>query len=396
MDLQLKHNLSTAENPAGNEDGQISAPSAVLPLDLPVDARNFSLSLLTVLAVIFVLKWASAVFIPLMLGVMISYSLAPLVTWLHKWRIPRAIGAAVLLLGLLGGAGTLIYSLSDDASKLIETLPDAALKLHLARLKDRGTAAGAMESMQKTATQLEQVASEAGAPAPDAPRGVTRVQIEKPRLNIKDYLWMGTKSAVASAGQLIMVLFLAYFMLASGDTFRRKLVKIAGPTLSRKKITLRVLDKIAEQIQRYLLVQIFTSILVGVATWLAFLWIGMENAAVWGIAAGVLKTMPYLGPVVVCAATALVAFLQFGAIDMALLVSGASLIITSLEGYLLTPWLTGRANRMSPVVVFFSVLVWSWLWGLWGLLLGLPIMMIIKAVCDHVEGIKPIGELLGD
>jgi len=316
---------------------------------MPVDVRSFSLALLTVLAVVFVLNWARAIFIPLMLGAMISYALAPFVKQLHKWRIPRAIGAAVLLLGILGGAGSLVYSLSDDATKLIETLPDAVHKFRVARLKERGTSEGTMESVQKAATQLEKAASETGAPAPDAPRGVTRVQIEKPKLNVKDYFWMGTKGAFALAGQLVLVLFLAYFMLASGDTFRRKLVNISGPTLSKKKITLRMLDKIAEQIQRYLVVQIFTSILVGVATWLAFLWIGLEHAAVWGIAAGVLKTMPYLGPVVVCAGTALIAFLQFGTIDMVLLVSGTSLIITGLEGYLLTPWLTGRASRMSPV-----------------------------------------------
>jgi len=394
--LKLKPDISAEAGTTGNEDGLNAAPSAALALDMPVDVRSFSLALLAVLAAIFVLRWASAIFIPLMLGVMISYALTPFVNLMHKWRIPRAIGAAILLLGLLGGAGSLVYSLRDDASKLIETLPDAAHKFYLTQLKDRGTSAGAMENMQKTATKLEQVAKETGPPAPDTPRGVTRVQIEKPKLNIKDYLWMGTKGAVAFASQLIMVLFLAYFMLASGDSFRRKLVKIAGPTLGRKKITLRVLDKISEQVQRYLMVQIFTSILVGVATWLAFLWIGLEHAAVWGIVAGVLKLIPYLGPVVVCAGTALVAFLQFGTINMMLLVSGISLIITSLEGYLLTPWLTGRAIRMSPVVVFVSVLAWGWLWGLWGLLLGVPIVMIIKVVCDHVEDLKPIGELLGD
>ena len=391
------NNRSSSEGQSNGQDGGRESHESVLSaLQMPVDVRSFSLAVLAVLAVVFVLNWASAIFIPLMLGAMISYALAPFVKQLHKWRIPRAIGAAVLLLGILGGAGSLVYSLSDDASKLIETLPDAVHKFRMARLKERGTSEGTMENMQKAATQLEQAASETGAPAPDAPRGVTRVQIEKPKLNVKDYFWMGTKGAVALAGQSVLVLFLAYFMLASGDTFRRKLVNISGPTLSKKKITLRMLDKIAEQIQRYLLVQIFTSILVGVATWLAFLWIGLENAAVWGIAAGVLKTLPYLGPAVVCAGTALVAFLQFGTIDMVLLVSGTSLIITSIEGYLLTPWLTGRASRMSPVVVFVSVLFWGWLWGVWGLLLGLPIMMIIKAICDHVEDLKPIGELLGD
>jgi predicted PurR-regulated permease PerM len=331
-----------------------------------------------------------------MLGIMISYALSPPVNLLQKWRIPRAIGAAVLLLSIVGGIGSLGYSFSDDATKLIETLPAAAQKIRLATLKERGTSEGAMENVQKTATQLERAASETGGPEPVVPRGVTRVQIEKPKLNVKDYLWMGTMSAVGFAGQLTMVLFLAYFMLVSGDTFRRKLVKITGPTLSKKKITLQVLNEITDQIQRYLLVQIFTSILVGVVTWLAFLWIGLEHAAIWGIAAGVFNAVPYLGPVIVTGGTALVAFLQFGTIGMAILVSGSSLVITSLEGYLLTPWLTARASRMSPVVVFISVLFWGWLWGVWGLLLGVPIIMIIKAVCDRVEDFETIGELLGD
>jgi len=253
-----------------------------------------------------------------------------------------------------------------------------------------------MEQMQRAATQLEQAASETGTPAPHVPSGVTRVQVEKPRLDVKDYLWMGTKGALGFAGQLSIVIFLAYFTMVSGDMFRRKIVKVVGPTLSKKRITIQVLDEITEQIRRFLLVQIFTSILVGVVTWLAFLWIGLEHAVIWGIAAGVCNTIPYLGPIIISGGTALVAFLQFGTINMALLVAGISLLITTLEGYLLTPWITGRASRMNPLVVFFGVLFWGWLWGVWGLLLGVPIIMVIKAVCDRVEDLQPVGELLGE
>jgi predicted PurR-regulated permease PerM len=225
---------------------------------------------------------------------------------------------------------------------------------------------------------------------------VTRVKVEKPQLEVKNYLWMGTKGAIGFAGQLTIIVFLAYFIMVSGDTFRRKIVRIAGPTLSRQRITIQVLDEITHQIQRFLLVQVAASILVGVATWLAFLWIGLEHAAIWGIAAGVFNTIPYLGPLVVTGGIALIAFLQFGTISMALVVCGLALLITGLEGYLLTPWLTGRASRMSPLVVFGSVLFWGWLWGVWGLLLGVPIIMTIKAVCDRVEDLKPVGELLGE
>lgn len=359
------------------------------------DVHNLALTVLTVIAVIFVLHWGRAFFIPLMLGVMISYAFSPLVNLLQKWRIPRAIGAAVLLIGIVGGTGSLVYSLSDDAAQLIETLPDAAEKFRKTLRKEWGSTEGAMDQMQKAAVQLERAANETITPAAAAPKGVTRVLIEKPKLNITDHLWTGTVGAAVFAGQAVMVLFLSYFLLVSGDIFRRKLVRITGPTLSKKKITLHVLDEITAQIQRYLLVQIFTSILVGVATWLAFLWIGLEHAAIWGIVSGVFNMIPYLGPVIVTGGTGLVGFLQFGTVGMALAVAGISLVITSLEGYLLTPWLTGRASRMNAVMVFVGVLFWGWLWGVWGLLLGVPIIMMIKAICDRVEDFKPVGELLG-
>lgn len=392
----MKNKLTPRGTGAHDESGMNAMEPHVPVLHMPVDVYSLSLAVLALLAVIFALQWAQVVLIPLMLGVMISYALSPVVNLMEKWHIPRVLGAALLLLTIVGGTSYAVYSLSDDAGNLIESLPEAVQKLRVTQIKERGAPAGTMEKVQNAATQIEQAASESGSKAPSAPRGVTRVQVEKPQVNIKDYLWMGTKGAIGFASQLTIVLFLAYFIMVSGDTFRRKLVRLTGPTLSKKKITLRVLDEITAQIQRYLLVQIFTSIAVGVTTWLALLWIGLEHAAIWGIAAGVFNTIPYLGPVIVTGGTTLVAFLQFGTIGMALLVGGISLFITAVEGHLLTPWLTGRASRMSPLVVFVGVLFWGWLWGVWGLLLGMPIIMIIKAVCDRVEDLQPIGELLGE
>ena len=383
------------DNRAVFAEEAVTTIASPLALRVQADVRNLSLTVLTVLAVIFVLHWARAFFIPLMLGIMISYAFSPLVNRMQKWRIPRAIGAAVLLAGIVGGAGSLVYSLSDDAIQLIETLPEAAQKFRKTLRKEWGTTEGAMDQVQQAAVQLERAASETINPDATAPQGVTRVLIEKSTLNVSDYLWTGTVGAAVFAGQAVMVLFLTYFLLVSGDIFRRKLVRITGPTLSKKKITVQVLDEITAQIQRYLLVQIFTSVLVGVATWLAFLWIGLDNAAIWGIVSAVFNLIPYLGPVVVTGGTGLVGFLQFGTVGMALTVAGISLVITSLEGYLLTPWLTGRAGRMNAVMVFVGVLFWGWLWGVWGLLLGVPIIMVIKAICDRVEDYKPIGELLG-
>ena len=368
-------------------------PSHVL-LRGPTEVRSMALVVLAVLAILATLKWASAFFIPVMIGFMFSYALSPIIDSLERLRIPRTISAAVLILGILGGTGASVWTFADDANQLVASLPEAAKKLRDS-MRRTGRSENTLGTVQKAAEHLEQAAQDASTAAPAA-RGVQRVVVEKPAFNIRDHLWSGTLGLASFVGQVVVVTFLTYFMLISGDTFRRKLVKIAGPTLTHKKITVQALDEITGQIQRYLLVQLVASIVVGVTTGLAFWALGLEHAAVWGFAAGVLNLIPYIGSILVTGVAGTVAFLQFGEVNMALAVAGVSLFINTIEGNLIVPWLTSRASRMNPVAVFVGVLAWGWLWGVWGLLLGIPIMMVIKAVCDRVDDLKPVGELLGD
>lgn len=365
-----------------------------LPLPGPVDVRSLPLGMLAVLGMLYVMYWAQAVFIPVMVGLMFSYALSPVVNRMVRWHIPRTLAAGVLLVSILGAAGGIVWTLSDDANNLIDSLPRAAQKLRQALRPDASKPDTAIEKMQSAATEIERAAQENSTAAP-ANRGITRVQIEQPHFNVRNYLWTGTIGLIGLIAQIVVVCFITFFLLASGDSFRRKLVKIAGPTFTRRKITIQALDEITDQIQRYLLVQLVTSILVGLASGVAFSFIGLQHAAVWGVVAGVLDFIPYLGSILITGSTALVGFVQFGSIKMALAVGGISLLIHSIEGYLLTPWLTSRASRMDPVVIFIGVLAWGWLWGVSGLLLGVPIMMMIKAICDRVDHLKPIGELLG-
>ena len=264
---------------AGTAPGHVDAsePPRVL-LHMPVDVRSVSLALLATLASVVVLHWASAVFIPVMAGLLFSYALSPVVDWLAHRRIPRAVSAAVLLLGILGGAGATAYSLSDDAGKLVDLLPAAAEKLRSTVQEGRGSSGHTLASVQKAALQLEQAAEETSQAAPVG-RGVQRVHIEKIKFDIKDHLWSGTLGLLAMLGQVGVMALITFFLMASGDSFRRKMVRLAGPTLSRKKITLQALNQIHDQIQRYMLVQLSTSVLVGLATWLVFLSIGLEHAA---------------------------------------------------------------------------------------------------------------------
>jgi predicted PurR-regulated permease PerM len=368
-------------------------------LHMPVvDVRSMTLVLLAVLAVLAVLKLASGFFIPLMLGLVFTYALSPVVDALHRARVPRALGAGVLILGILGAMGGTAYALADDANELIESLPAAASKLRDSVRRHATQPATPLETVQKAAAELERAAEEAGGtttPAP-SPRAPAKVVVEKPRFDLREHLWTGTLGLVSLVGQAVLVTFLTYFLLISGDTFRRKVVKIAGPGLAEKKLAVQALDEINGQMQRYLMVQLLASLGVGVATGVAFAVLGLNHAAVWGVAAAVLNLVPYIGSMAVTGGAALVAFLQFGTVNMAMLVGGVSLLINIVEGYLLVPWATSRASRMNPVAVFVGVLAWGWLWGVWGLLLGIPILMAVKAVCDRVDDLKPAGELLGE
>lgn len=370
--------------------------SRIAVIRAPIGVTGWAAAVLATLAVVYVLHWASAFFVPLVLAVMLSYAMAPLVDWLEKLRLPRTAAAAVLMTAIIWATGALVFGLSDEAAELAETLPRATRELRESLRGMRSASSGTLENMREAAKQLERAAAETVVPAAPPVKGVTRVEIVESGISAQSLMRDGSRGIAVFSGQVLTALFLAFFLLASGDQFRRKLLKISGPALSRKKVTLQALDEINQNMRRYLLVQVATSVLVGVTTWLAFLWIGLHDAGIWGLAAAVLNLVPYVGPVIVTAGSTLVGIVQFGTFGMGLLVGGTALLITGLEGYLLTPWLTGRVGRMNSVVVFVSIAFWGWLWGAWGLVLGVPIVMMIKAVCDHVDSLAPVSELLSD
>ena len=357
---------------AGDGDEPPREKERVL-LRMPIDVRNMSMIVIASLLSLYALRWAAEIVIPVLMGLLFSYALTPLVDRLVRAGIPRALGAAAVMIALVGGVAWGTWSLSDQANDLIESLPNAAQKLrdtlHPAL---RNPSPSTMDTVQKAAATLAQAADNT-----KLMPGVAKVQIVKPSFNIQDYLFAGTMRAAEAAAQVLVVAFITYFLLAAGDTFRRKLARIAGPNFAKRKITVQALDEITEQIQRYLLVQLLTSVAVGVATGLAFWALGFNNAAVWGVLAGVMNLVPYLGTAIISAASAVVALLQFGTLHMAVAVGSVSIVLHVISGYIITPWLTSRTSRLNAVVVFVGVLAWGWLWGVSGLLLGTPILMAL-------------------
>jgi predicted PurR-regulated permease PerM len=225
---------------------------------------------------------------------------------------------------------------------------------------------------------------------------VTRVQIEEPALRVLDLLWQGSLSVVALAAQATVTLFLVYYALAGGDRYKRKLIQLAGPSLANRRLTLEIMNQITGQIERFLAARLLVSLIVGVSTGLAFWALHVPQPAIWGLGAGVLNAVPYIGPSVIAAAAMIIGLSQFHSASMAALIAGVSVAIASVEGFLITPWLMGRAGRMSAGAVFVGLMFWGWIWGVWGLLLAVPILMVVKAICDHVEGGATISQLLSE
>jgi predicted PurR-regulated permease PerM len=375
----------------------VDASHVTLPaIRMSVDARGLAIGVLASLAVVFSLSWAQSFVVPLLLGIVISYTLNPLVAWLEAIKIPRVIGTVVVMVSVLGALGLGTYSLRGQLQTIVEQLPAAATKFATGLARMRIGQIGNLQKMQDAATVVEKATTQAagGSAAPRQP--ATHVIVDQPTFKLSSFIWESSMGALGAMAQAAMVVFLVFFLLLGGDTFKRKLVRLTGSSLSKRKITVNILDDINGSIQKYMLMLLTTNLLVALLSWIVFHWIGLDNAGAWAAAAGLLHIVPYLGPAVAAIATGMAAFMQFESFGTALLVAGASLAIATLVGTFVTTWMTGRIANMNSAAVFISLLFWGWLWGVWGMLLSIPIIVIVKVVAQHVEQLHPVAELLGE
>lgn len=355
--------------------------------------KNVRINILSALALIAAMYFARAFFIPLLIGILASYALRPLVGWIKACYVPRPVAAALVLALLIGGLSWMVYSLRDDTIAAIEKLPDAAHKLRQKISATRAQGPTVLQHVQEATTELQRAATEATGAKPATP--AVAANERAPVTWLHDYIFIQFAQLAAGVAQAPIVLLLTYFLLTSGTHFRRKLVQFVGPSLARKKEAVHMLEEINVQIQHYLQVMLLSNFLVGIGTWLAFEMLGMEQPGVWGVTAGVLHFIPYLGPALFAIASSIAAFLQFDSPLQALIVGTASLIVAGAIGFVFTTWLQSHYARMNAAVLFIALLFFGWLWGAWGLLLSAPLITIAKVVCDRIESLKPIGELLG-
>ncbi len=369
-------------------------PGAPLRLPIHVNARGMALGIIATVAFVYALQWSQKFLVPLLLGIFIAYTLNPVVLWLERMRIQRAIGATLVTVLILLTMGAVVHRVQGEVFNIIDDLPRLTQKITKVLTSGSTGQPSTIAQVQAAAAQIEQATAGVGQRA--APRKPPPGAGASSSFQVMDWVLAGSMGLLTFATQATMVVFLVFFLLLAGDTFKRKLVKLTGPSLSRKKVTVHILDDINSSIQNYMFMLLVTNTLLALLMWVALHAIGLENAGAWAIFAGLMHIMPYFGPLLITVATAAVAFLQFESIEMALLVAGASLAIATVVGTVIATWMTGRIAKMNPAAVFVSLLFWGWLWGMWGLLLGVPVVVMIKVVAERVEGMEVIAELLGE
>ncbi len=364
--------------------------------ELPVLAPKFTaieIATVTVAVVIAVAgaRLAEAFLVPVIVGILLSYTLRPLVSALERRRVPRLAGAALVIAILAGLVTATGYAIRADVNNAVAELPGAARKLRLATADAVRKSDSPITNVKAAAAELDRAASAAtGDKAPAAETAPANNMAGQ----IQSFVSAQTAKALAVISEMLVAILLAFFLLVSGDTFRRKVAHLAGDSLARRRITVEVMDEIDTQIQRYMVTLLVANGLIALATWGVLLALGLPNSGMWGAFAGVLHFIPYVGTVVTAAGVGIAMFAYSGSFsDAALaiaLVGGVAVII----GMGLTTWMQGRTSRMNPVAVFVGILFFGWLWGGWGLLLGVPILAVAKSISDRVESLHPVSEFL--
>jgi predicted PurR-regulated permease PerM len=346
----------------------------------PFGVRSLALTGLFLLASLYTLYFARAFFLPIVLAILLSFLLSPVVRGLNKLRIPNSLGAALVVFGLLGSLGWGIYELSGPAYEWAQQAPRQFRRLErkLAELKKP------VQTMSKATQQVEKI-TQVG--AGQEPR---RVEVQTETLGER----MFSQATELVAGGTVMFILL-FFLLASGDLFLRKLISVL-PRLGDKKRAVDIARQIQQDVSTYLSTITVINVALGLAVWGLMTWMKVPNPLLWGVVATVTNYIPYLGAILMIVILAMVGFLTFDDLTQSLMVPGAFVCLNLLESYLVTPMVLGHRLTLNPVVIFLGLTFWGWLWGITGALLAVPIMVVLKIICDRSEPLRPIGEFLGD
>ncbi|HWP59426.1 MAG TPA: AI-2E family transporter [Candidatus Acidoferrales bacterium] len=346
----------------------------------PVNVRSGVLAGIFILLCLYALKSASAFLVPVVLACLLNALFAPAVRGLNVLWIPRPLGAAILLVAILGTVTYGGYRLSGPAAAWLAKVPES---LELIELRLRGVKKSVAE-VSKTSEQVDRITSLG------VEEKTQKVEVKKPGLG--QFVLGQTQEFLIGAG---VTFGLLYFLLASGDLFLRKLVA-ALPRLEEKKLAVEIFHRIEHHISRYLFTITLINSIFGTAVGAGLFMIGIPNPVLFGVMAALLNFIPYVGAVVGITTVTLAAALMTEETSKILLAPALYWGLNLLEEYVLRPIVMGRRFTLNPVVIFVWVIFWGWMWGIVGALMAVPLLAIFKIICEHVESLAPIGEFLSN
>lgn len=340
---------------------------------------SFALNALLILAVTACLYFAADLLTPIAFALLLNLLLSPLVRWLRRFGVPSGLSAFAIVASLVGLLVLSVGLLAEPAGRWIQEAPRTIRDLQT----DLFTAKSHLEGIQELADEVEELAR------PTEAEDAQPVVVKGP--SIAENLLIGLPTAAAFVG---IVMFLTFFLLASGETLLRRMTRCGRNWAERRRIVM-----IARQIQReqsrYLATVTLINLLLGAATSVAMYWLEVPNPFLWGTMVALFNFAPYVGAVVSASVIAVVGLSTFDTISASLAPAAVFLMLTILEGQLITPLVLGQRMALNPLFVFLAVIVWGWLWGIAGALMAVPIMTSLKVICDHVPGLEPVGGFVG-
>ncbi len=376
--LTVGNGRSAGLQPA-SADGLSSEPAPIQPVPSPASRTPVGQMLLGVLGTIAFLYFARPVILPIFLACVTGMTLKPLIRWMSYCRLRPALAAGIVLSCLTAAVGIGFFQLGRPALAWVNEAP-----LHMAELRQR---------VQRNFPRIARMSRAAAAvnnlgATEEEQKKVPTVEIKTSRVPGLLIDWTGT--FLAGLGETLDLL---YLLLASGDMFLQKLVHVM-PTFRDKKRAVEISHEIQQNISNYLFSVSLINIALGCVASAGFYFIGLSNAAMWGLLVALANFVPYFGPITGIILLGAVGLLQFDTLSHAVLPPIWYLLLHALEANFITPVLLGRRFTLNPVVIFVSLIFWTWLWGVPGALLSVPILVSIKVVCDRLPTLSSLGELL--
>jgi predicted PurR-regulated permease PerM len=381
VEIELEKEVAGPDD-AGDPTGNTVVTPRVRLHDLlqrPFDVRSIALTGLFLLAIFYTIYFLRSLLLPLVLALLLSYLLRPIMRGLAQMKIPPLIGSALLLLSLVGATGYGVSFLAAPAAGWIEKAPYS-----LRQLQQRLT------PFKKPMAQVAQ-ASGAIENLTTTEATATKTQtVEVKQHPISERLYAHTSDFLVS---MLTMMILLYFLLAYDGVFLAKLIKLM-PTLSDKKRAVSIAHEIEAQISRYLFTITIINLGLGIAVGTAVGLLGLPNPIMWGALAAVLNFIPYLGALTGIGCMLLGALLSFDSLGFALIFPATYLVLATLEGNFVTPFVMGRSLTLNPVLVLLSLTFWGWMWGIVGIILAVPILAAFKIFCSHIKPMEPLAEFL--